>query len=171
MEIDIEKALKKWNPILDALQVTDEKHREYMAEYAERHQNFEYNFENYTPIRGIETVGGNGNVAQNLLPVALKIFSKLNLEGKKVEFAELVDVVFLSKTLERNTIEEIKASDGYAMVQELEKGLIDDLVIKINEELKEGNTIIIDLLAQSISLISEASWSPRMYVNSKYKII
>ena len=36
--IDKQKALKKWSPILEALNVTDPEKREWIAEYAELHQ-------------------------------------------------------------------------------------------------------------------------------------
>jgi hypothetical protein len=89
--VDSAKAMKKWAPILDALRVQDEEKRAWMSEYAEMHQmneNVGYATLNQNGMGKVlapvistipgatwqgDGVIGSGDVAQNLLPVAMKI--------------------------------------------------------------------------------------------------
>lgn len=58
---------EKWKPIIEAYNVTDEKVKIFMAEYAEYYQ---------------KVVRINGDSSVSSLPISLKILSKLNLNRK-----------------------------------------------------------------------------------------
>lgn len=171
----------KWSPIMDALKVTDEDKRKFMAEYAEFHQNNDNYNEEFTDI------------VQNLLPISMKILSQLNLTGKNVVLKEdgLTPIEF-SVEIDRNEVERIKETietipfpfefdeigdkkmkemrEYGVIVQKLENVLQDKLVKYINDELEIKNNLLITKLAQSIRLISTEELSPRMYITSRIYI-
>lgn len=117
--VDKAKALKKWSPILEALKVKDEEKREWMAEYAEMHQlhineNVAYTTLNQNGMGNIlaPTVGtipasvwqagagaiGSGDVAQNLLPVSMKIAAQtigLDLVAVKPTASPRIELLFV----------------------------------------------------------------------------
>jgi hypothetical protein len=117
--VDKAKALKKWSPILEALKVKDEEKREWMAEYAEMHQlhineNVAYSTLNGNGMGNIlaPTVGtipgsvwqagagniGSGDVAQNLLPVSMKIAAQtigLDLVAVKPTASPRIELLFV----------------------------------------------------------------------------
>jgi len=117
--VDKAKALKKWSPILEALKVKDEEKREWMAEYAEMHQlhineNVAYATLNQNGMGNIlaPTVGtipasvwqagagqiGSGDVAQNLLPVSMKIAAQtigLDLVAVKPTASPRIELLFV----------------------------------------------------------------------------
>jgi len=81
--IDKEKALKKWKPILDSLNVDDENKRLWMSEYAEMQKYIEeekrnFNFplqpgDDFVPTHEPGDPFDSSSLSQNLLPVAMKI--------------------------------------------------------------------------------------------------
>ena len=117
--VDKPKALKKWSPILEALKVKDDEKREWMAEYAEMHQlhineNVAYATLNQNGMGNIlaPTVGtipasvwqagagqiGSGDVAQNLLPVSMKIAAQtigLDLVAVKPTASPRIELLFV----------------------------------------------------------------------------
>ena len=117
--VDKAKALKKWSPILEALKVKDDEKREWMAEYAEMHQlhineNVAYTTLNQNGMGNIlaPTVGtipasvwqagagniGSGDVAQNLLPVSMKIAAQtigLDLVAVKPTASPRIELLFV----------------------------------------------------------------------------
>jgi len=117
--VDKAKALKKWSPILEALKVKDDEKREWMAEYAEMHQlhineNVAYSTLNGNGMGNIlaPTVGtipssvwqagsgsiGSGDVAQNLLPVSMKIAAQtigLDLVSVKPTASPRIELLFV----------------------------------------------------------------------------
>lgn len=114
--VDNAKAMKKWAPILDALRVQDEDKRSWMSEYAEMHQmneNVGYATLNQNgmgrvvaPVmstipgstwQGDGTIG-SGDVAQNLLPVAMKIAAQtigLDLVAVKPTASPRIELLFV----------------------------------------------------------------------------
>jgi len=114
--VDSAKAMKKWAPILDALKVGDEEKREWMSEYAEMHQmneNVGYatlnqNGQGMVKAPIISTIPGatwqgdgvigSGDVAQNLLPVAMKIAAQtigLDLVAVKPTASPRIELLFV----------------------------------------------------------------------------
>ncbi len=131
--VDKAKALKKWTPVLDHLQVGDVEKRTWMAEYAEMHQlneNVGYSTLGNTygmgavtaPIIGAQNVGqvgtytgtgtpgnygtnGSGDVAQNLLPVSMKIAAQtigLDLVAVKPASSPRLELLFVDFKYDNN---------------------------------------------------------------------
>jgi hypothetical protein len=116
-QVDKAKAVKKWNPILEALHVEDDSKKIWMAEYAELHsmnENVSYatlgNVQGMgavvspqpsaTPgsIWGADAQPGSGDVGQNLLPVSMKIAAQtigLDLVAVKPAASPKVDLLFV----------------------------------------------------------------------------
>jgi len=116
--IDKPKALKKWGGILDQLKVVDEDKRSWMSEYAEMHQlneNIGYstlgNLQGMGPVTA-PVVGttpgsvfqagsgaqGSGDIAQNLLPVSMKIAAQtigLDLVSVKPASSPRIELLFV----------------------------------------------------------------------------
>jgi hypothetical protein len=115
--VDSAKAMKKWAPILDALKVGDEDKRAWMSEYAEMHQmneNVGYATLNQNGMGKVlapvistipgstwqdsSSVIGSGDVAQNLLPVAMKIAAQtigLDLVAVKPTASPRIELLFV----------------------------------------------------------------------------
>jgi hypothetical protein len=117
-QIDINRAIKKWNPILESLHVKDQVKKEWMSEYAEMHQmneNVAYStLQNLAgmgavtaPVVGATPgsvfqagsgVQGSGDVAQNLLPVSMKIAAQtigLDLVAVKPSASPRIELLFV----------------------------------------------------------------------------
>ncbi len=127
--VDKAKALKKWAPILDNLKVTDDDKREWMAEYAEMHQmNENVSYVTLDTLQGMgavtsPTVGtipgsvwqtgsgavGSGDVAQNLLPVSMKIAAQtigLDLVAVKPTASPRIELLFVDFKYDNNNDDE-----------------------------------------------------------------
>lgn len=122
--VDKERAMKKWNPILESLRVSDPDKKEWMAEYAEMHQMNENVA--YTTLGGLNGMGGvvspqpsaipgsvwsadaakgSGDVGQNLLPVSMKIAAQtigLDLVAVKPVASPKVDLLFVDFKYDNN---------------------------------------------------------------------
>jgi len=123
--VDKAKAMKKWAPILDTLNVKDDEKREWMSEYAETHQMNEnvaystlYNLNGMGAVTS-PTVGttpgsvwqsgsgavGSGDVAQNLLPVSMKIAAQaigLDLVAVKPTASPRIELLFVDFKYDNN---------------------------------------------------------------------
>jgi hypothetical protein len=118
--IDKPKAVKKWAPVLDSLRVTDEDKRSWMAEYAEMHQlNENIGYSTLGNLQGMGAVAapvvggtpgsvwgsanpssnkGSGDIAQNLLPVSMKIAAQtigLDLVSVKPASSPRIEMLFV----------------------------------------------------------------------------
>lgn len=114
--VDSAKAMKKWGPILDHLNVQDVEKRSWMSEYAEMHQmneNVGYATLNQNGMGRViaptistipgatwqgDGVVGSGDVAQNLLPVAMKIAAQtigLDLVAVKPTASPRIELLFV----------------------------------------------------------------------------
>ena len=122
--VDKERAMKKWNPILESLRVSDPDKKEWMAEYAEMHQMNENVA--YTTMGNLNGMGavtspqpsaipgsvwsadaakGSGDVGQNLLPVSMKIAAQtigLDLVAVKPVASPKVDLLFVDFKYDNN---------------------------------------------------------------------
>jgi len=121
IRIDKQKAVKKWSPVLENMGVTGER-AEWMAEYAEFHSINENAYVNATNVAGMGAVlnpvvgslagntlggaygagvgaqAGNGDVGQNLLPVAMKIAAQtigLDLVAVKPTPGPKIDLLYI----------------------------------------------------------------------------
>lgn len=143
-----------------------------MAEYVERCQRYDLFHNTFPPLSQYEMVENSGDVAQNLLPVSFKVLSKLNLEGKKLEFGDVEFPIQLDEKIIIDDVNKILEFEGMKIVQEIEGKLINNLVEKVNEELKEGNTFVVDTMVSRILLYSleNAPTVPIMSIESKYEV-
>ena len=116
IRIDSQKALKKWSPVLENMGITDSDRLNWMSEYAEFHSINENAYVN-AGIQGMgavtapgpqsfagQTLGnaagqvGSGDVAQNLLPVAMKIAAQtigLDLVSVKPTPGPRIELLFI----------------------------------------------------------------------------
>ena len=120
--VDKAKALKKWAPVLEHLNVVDMEKRTWLAEYAEMHQTNEnvaystlgnmYGMGNVTSPVVSATPGyvggstaGSGDVAQNLLPVSMKIAAQtigLDLVAVKPASSPRLELLFVDFKYDNN---------------------------------------------------------------------
>lgn len=113
IRIDSQKALKKWSPVLENMGITDSDRLGWMSEYAEFHSINENAYVN-AGIQGMGSVlapnpasfagqtinatPGSGDVAQNLLPVAMKIAAQtigLDLVAVKPTPGPRIELLFI----------------------------------------------------------------------------
>jgi hypothetical protein len=116
--IDEQKALKKWTPVLEKMGVKDEDRKSWMSIYAEMHslnENISYstlgNLQGMGPVSS-PVVGsvpgsvfqagsgtqGSGDIAQNLLPVSMKIAAQtigLDLVAVKPTSSPRIELLFV----------------------------------------------------------------------------
>ena len=123
--VDRAKALKKWSPVLESLRVSDEDKRSWMSEYAEMHQlNENVAMSTLGNLNGMGAVtapiisstpgavqsytgngnpsnagtNGSGDIAQNLLPVSMKIAAQtigLDLVAVKPASSPRIELLFV----------------------------------------------------------------------------
>lgn len=152
-QVDKAKAIKKWNPILEALYVQDDTKKSWMAEYAELHamnENVSYatlgNVTGMGPVFspqpsavpgsvwGADATPGSGDIGQNLLPVSMKIAAQtigLDLVAVKPAASPKVDLLFVDfryddnndEATDRPLVFKLSVADNAAMKTALEAQL------------------------------------------------
>lgn len=113
IRIDSQKALKKWSPVLENMGITDSDRLGWMSEYAEFHSINENAYVNAGILgmgnvtapqpasfagQTINVTSGSGDVAQNLLPVAMKIAAQtigLDLVAVKPTPGPRIELLFI----------------------------------------------------------------------------
>ena len=125
IRIDRQKAINKWQPVLENMGVKDEARIDWMAEYAEYHSINENAYANVSNVAGLgnitapipsslpgSTIGsnwngsslaqqgtlGSGDLGQNLLPVAMKIAAQtigLDLVAVKPTPGPKIDLLYI----------------------------------------------------------------------------
>jgi len=175
-KIDTEKASRKWAPVLDALKAVDPEIRQFMAIYAEYHQLESYDYDSHRHGMGgffpyADPPADGRDIGQNLLPMSMKVLSKLNLSGKTFDIMPRLEQKEYGITLSHENKKDIEAATGMDIVQKMENKLVEALVTDINRQLETKNTIYIDILVKSISLMAMEEFTPKMLMNSRYKII
>ena len=163
--VDKAKALKKWSPVLDSLKVQDEEKRTWMAEYAEMHQlNENVAYSTLGNLNGmgavsapiisgvpgaINTYGGNGSptnagtngsgdIAQNLLPVSMKIAAQtigLDLVAVKPASSPRIELLFVDFKYDNNSESGFGDKDERPLVFKIGSG-------NLNSALKYALTVI-----------------------------
>ena len=120
--VDSAKALKKWAPVLESLNVNDTEKSAWMSEYAEMHQmneNIAYSTLGNTYGMGAVqapvmadapgnmggSTAGSGDIAQNLLPVSMKIAAQtigLDLVAVKPASSPRIELLFVDFKYDNN---------------------------------------------------------------------
>lgn len=160
--------VEKWRPILDALKVTDENKRKFMAEYAEFHMKMD-SFQDTV----CET-NSQGDIAQNLLPLSLRILSMLNLENKNYQLKEGIPTKVFSIDVSAvyGNEEQLKLI-GVDWTQKVESELVNQLIESINRDLEIHDNFYVQSAANMISLKNEGTEDtpkPVMSLYSRYHI-
>jgi len=157
VEIDIKKATKKWNPVLDKLKVK-EYYKEKISEYAEHHQLVEYL--------------NNINNTQNYLPVSIKILSELEFDIRLVKFTmdNQIDHYYeidITQEQIKQYIDSSQISNSLAFVQDLEKQLIEKVKTDIHNKINNSESIDINMIVKNIYIDEKEK---KMIAVSNYKV-
>ena len=150
------KIYEKWSPIVDI--IADDKPDEikmFLAEYAEHH------------------INNTDVLKDDLLPISMKILSKLDLDGKNCYIIEpkktfetkiTKDGISVShddfKTFSfRVQIDEnftdIEEKIGIDIIQRVESVLIEECVIQLNELIKDKNDFGVHLMVSNLSVLED----------------
>jgi hypothetical protein len=171
-------ALKKWSLIIDALNVTDDKIRQFIADYCEHScdQSSKISFNN------IEEVCKH----QDMFPLSIKILSMLNLKDKNLFLVEeqpkkdltvtlddaesnMVKEWIVSFLLKQNEADDIKNKTGIDIVQHSEKLLMNELVNMINKELETKDNFYVSKMVDSYSYVNDGT-GPKMILTSRCSV-
>lgn len=152
-----EKIYKKWKPINEALKIKNEELQHFIAKYAEYHLSSDGN-------------GGYNEIFQNLLPVSLKIISKLNLKDKIIEIKDEQPTISLTLPLTHDTLQDIKSATGMDVIQKLENQIIEKVVDYLNEELKTKNNLYVTKIISNINIISDNEYEPMAFIYTRYSV-
>jgi len=137
---NMNEKINKWKPILDCLNMSDTSLYEPLVIFAEEKNKIDF----------LKTLYKNIYLADNTLPISLKILSKLDLTNKKLivdtENKYQVDDYELSIDVKEVVVGDhlqfqIPGLDAVAYVENLS---INELVSKINEMLKDKTEMIIN---------------------------
>jgi len=153
-------ATKKWKPILDSLNITNNEKRVKIALYAEQHMKLDSYNHNPTNIAN--------NIGASLLPISLKILSKLD-NFEIVDNPRLVETYQVSSSINREEIESLRCfttSPGIEIVQRLESVLVEELISQLR-----GKRVLVYMVVSSMLVISEETFSPKMILSSRIKIL
>lgn len=187
-EIDIERVCRKWSPIVEALGV--ENNREFYSVYAETFQrlyglnpidlekpeeeNIPISSEEYEIRMKVDPFGEESwwtpksksiyeNFSGTLLPLELKILSKLNLDNKNIILTnENTETLMIPIT-----INEDLRYVGVDYAAQIEIMVMEILVRKINEKLETSNTFYINHMVSNVSIISDGTFLPKIVYKSK----
>ena len=151
--IDPVKAKSKWSPICNILQIEDDKMREYVSCYAEHHSKIE---SKSSPLSvSYYEKNSSRDIDSNLLPVSMKLLSKINFENKHFLIVDPSSTDTYSASVSID-ISENNTKDnprwGMDLVQSKESELVDKMADIINEKLKEFNTLVVYSMISSIKV-------------------
>jgi len=172
-EINISQIVRKWNPILEILGVTDANKKLIIAKYAEWHTYKRYvqqiltqPVKSFTPAQSAidpwdeedwDVVGEENKSLDkqriDTLSYSIKILSQLNLEGKKISFDELPKTIFKYPILDNIPLEEY------------EYHLINDMVDSINKELETKQNLHLNFLIENIEYVDNI-----IVIRSSYRV-
>ena len=124
----------KWNPICDALAVTNDELRIFMNEYGDHHQKKQKTL--------------------NTLPLSFKVLSKLNLVEKNIKIKENQPEISFSCQIP-SKIPNYSAADGMEIIQNSEKLLLDQLIEHLNKKLETKHNLYITTMITSIDMIED----------------
>jgi len=149
--IDVEKAIRKWKPVLESLNITDEEKSTKIAVYAEQHQRLE----------SFEIINNNG---YNLLPISIKVLSKLD-NFEITDDPRLVETYQVSVTINRH---EIEYNTGIDIMPRLENVLVEELINQLR-----GKKVLVYKAASSLLTIDEVQYvvGTRMILTSRIKVM
>ena len=137
----------KWDQILDAYEVTNDKIRMFMNGYGDYHQDL---------LKSLNT-----------LPISFKVLSKLNLVEKNVMIKEDQPEISFSFQIPTGNY---SAADGMKIVQESEQNLLNQLIEHLNKELETKNNLYITVMINSIDMINDGNDNFTMKLSSNCSV-
>jgi len=186
-EFDNERILQKWNHVLNALNVDDEKLRLFVSLYAEYFQMehtknetpsalYNSTWAPYVSPPKFFVLNEIFDLSRELLPTNIKILSKLNLKDKHYEIKNGLSERIVTIPISNETYSDIKNADINDVLWKLENILVNKLVNDINLELETNNEFYVDSLIDSImikdsSFKSEESTDNTSVWEIKYEIV
>lgn len=171
---DQAKVLDTWRPVLEKAGIPD-RIMQAAADYAHCHAIME------SANTGISFSFANPPAPSehkpSMLPVAIKILSLLDLDGKNVQITPGPNYEYIDDVTEKTGFGEthlFQVSVNMPRTEPLSPQLAEELLIKkitdmINFNLRRFDTIVIYSLAESISIISEATLAPKLYLKCRIK--
>lgn len=161
---DQSKILDTWRPVLEKAGVREDL-MQFAANYAHQHILIEQ-ATSLTPDK-----------EPSMLPLAIKILSMLNLSNKNVQLTPGPNYEYIDDVTEKNGFGEthtFAVSVNMLASSQMSPQLAEELLVKkltdmINFNLRKFDTIVIYCLAASISIISEATLAPKMYLKCRIK--
>lgn len=124
------------------------------------------------------------NVGENMLPISLKVLSKVNdlskvhfegipvftlIRGEKV-CGETMKTHSISSEVTHGQIMELTQQTGIDVTSMVENELIEKLADTYNKLIEQGNELYIMSVAQSIALVTEGTQPPRIRLLSRFHI-
>ena len=160
ISINVENAVKKWNPIFEALEITDKKVVEFGSIYAEY----------YSMLTNERVSVGFGDMLNNLLPLNLKVISLLNLTNKNIEIKEGLKTQLVKTVMTKMQYDEICSGSGMEAAIKMEKDVVDLLANEINKQLKDKDTLYVQALINELSLVCDDNFNPVMIITSRFEV-
>lgn len=163
------KLLERWDPIFYSLKVKDERVKLFMAHYADYHSSLE--------IENTKIFSDSNMNYTNLLPISLRVLSRLNLANKNLYIRKnLPNSMFENEVEVKN--EEIKDDDiiysskreTLKVIQTTEEKLVQQLVDYINYKLETSNDFYVTQMVNSMGILTENSGKPKMVLMSRFNV-
>lgn len=160
------KVLQTWEPILEKLNLPEEL-RQFAANYAHVHTLNESASHSFSQ---------SSAASPSSLPLALSILSKLDLQGKNVQLTTGPNFEYIDDVTEKVGFGETKTFMVNVAIArtdtQLNPSLAEELLVKkmvdaINFNLKRYDTLVIYMMADSVSIISEATLAPKIYLKCR----
>lgn len=175
-----EEIVTKWGPVIDTLNPKSRADREKLCLYAHQHALIESeNDSDGTPVSPLFEPFG-----KNLLPIALRIMSKVNdlskvsltplpaflLEKNGKTWQENVKTFTMNVRIDKNDLRDMQLMHGIDLIQETEHILTDEAANQLNDIIEKGSKIHMLLAAASIVVITEGPNDPKISLRSRFFI-
>jgi hypothetical protein len=161
---DQSKILDTWRPVLEKAGVREDL-MQFAANYAHCHTLRDNN---------ATSIFSNQKETPSMLPVAIKILTMLNINGKNVQLTTAPNYEYIDDVTENIGFGEthtFQVSINIPVTEPISSSLAEELMTKkladmINFNLRRFDTIVIYLLAES-SRISETTLAPKLYMRCR----
>lgn len=145
-------ALKKWGPVLDALNIDDYDKKVKIAEYAEHHQK-------------IDGIASNNEFGDNSLPMSIKVLSELD-NFDIVENQIGIQSHRYSIRINADDVNYIRGNFDIDVISRLESLALNELI----NDIKNKNVTIYKAVSSLSVVTDENTMTPTMVLESRYKI-
>lgn len=149
-EIDTEKVVSKWKPIMEAMKIEDNTMKIFLSAYSE-----------IFALNDTKKKSFLSDVFSNLLPINLRILSKLNLENKTVilsENSEYIKDYGFPFTLKKEDL-----VLGIDVVSQIEHEAIEEISNMINLKIKDFEKLYINEIVSEIKVEDNTDYAKVIY--------